>query len=104
MNIITSCNIRLFGSSNKNEMPQHSQQGLKDKDRREAFDYATVPESLSPSTGQMQNGDICHSNAACELAAPQQRTPVSCFGSLFREDLKYLQASDICISENPSFI
>ncbi len=62
-----------------------------------------VPESLSPSTGQMQNWDICYSNSAYELAAPQQRTSVSCFMSLFREDLKYLQASDICISENPSF-
>lgn len=28
-----------FGSSNKHEMPQ--QRGLKDKDRREASDYAT---------------------------------------------------------------
>jgi len=29
----------LFGSSNKHEMPQ--QRGLKDRDRREASDYAT---------------------------------------------------------------
>lgn len=87
-----------FASSNKHEMLQ--QLGLKDKDRREAFDYATIIISF---TGQMQNRDICHSNSVCELAAPQQWTLVSCFTSLFREDLKYLQASDICISENPSF-
>lgn len=39
-----------FASSNKHEMLQ--QLGLKDKDRREAFDYATIIISF---TGQMQN-------------------------------------------------
>lgn len=83
-------------------MPQ--QQGLKDKDRREAFDYATGPWVII----SFHWSDAKLRHLSFKFSMWTSGTAAADFGflfrvSLFREDLKYLQASDICISENPSF-